>query len=58
MSGDVARKLINGVVVIGVRAADGEINAMTASWVTRACDDPPAVMVGLGKKSYTRELIE
>lgn len=46
-----------GVYIVTVKAGD-RINGMTAAWISRVSRNPPMVMVSIGHKSYTNELIE
>lgn len=46
-----------GVYIVTVKAGD-RINGMTAAWISRVSRNPPMVMVSIGHKSYTNELIK
>ncbi|MFH1933409.1 MAG: flavin reductase family protein [Pseudomonadota bacterium] len=46
-----------GLYIVTVKAGNG-INGMTAAWVSRVSRNPPMVMVSIGHKSYTNELIK
>jgi flavin reductase (DIM6/NTAB) family NADH-FMN oxidoreductase RutF len=51
------RQMPYGLYVVGVRA-DGELNAMTASWVTQCSFDPPLMLVAVRRPSRTYELVK
>ncbi len=46
-----------GLYIVTVKAGE-KINGMTAAWVCRVSRNPPMVMVSMGHKSYTNELIK
>jgi flavin reductase (DIM6/NTAB) family NADH-FMN oxidoreductase RutF len=55
---DEALKLLPApVAVIGVRRGD-ELGGMTAAWLTRVSHEPPLLLVAVGHRRYTRELLE
>ncbi len=49
-------RVLNGTFVVTTAANDGK-NGMTAAWVTRVSHAPPLILVSVGKKRYTHELI-
>lgn len=51
------RKIVNGVSIIGTKSK-GKINALTAAWVSRVSFDPPLIMVSIGEKRYTLDIIK
>ncbi len=51
------RGITLGVYIVTVKAGD-RINGMTAAWISRVSRTPPMVMVSIGHKSYTNELIK
>jgi flavin reductase (DIM6/NTAB) family NADH-FMN oxidoreductase RutF len=50
------RRIPYGLYIVGVHA-DGETNAMAASWVTQCSFDPPLIMVAVRKNTHTYHLI-
>lgn len=54
---DLLQNLINGVVIVTTMSGD-KINGMTCAWATQVAWEPPLVMVSIGNKSYTNELIK
>lgn len=46
-----------GLYIVTAKAGD-DINGMTAAWVSRVSRNPPMVMVSIGHKGYTNELIK
>jgi flavin reductase (DIM6/NTAB) family NADH-FMN oxidoreductase RutF len=51
------RQLPYGIYILGV-AADGEMNAMAASWVSQCSFEPPLLMVAVRKDTRTYDLIK
>ncbi|MCI0351743.1 MAG: flavin reductase family protein [Acidobacteriales bacterium] len=52
------RQIPYGLYVIGVRGkGDGEMNALTASWVTQCSFDPPLIMVAVRRPSRSYDLV-
>jgi len=51
------RGITLGLYIVTVKAGD-KINGMTAAWVSRVSRNPPMVMVSMGHKGYTNELIK
>jgi flavin reductase (DIM6/NTAB) family NADH-FMN oxidoreductase RutF len=59
MMHETLRQIPYGLYVLGVRGArDGEMNAITASWVTQCSFEPPLVMVAVRKPSRTYNLVK
>jgi flavin reductase (DIM6/NTAB) family NADH-FMN oxidoreductase RutF len=53
------RQVPYGLYVIGFRGKlDGEMNALTASWVTQCSFDPPLVLVAVRKPSRSYDLVK
>lgn len=57
MMHEALRRIPYGLYVVGVRA-NGDMNAMTASWVTQCSFDPPLIMVAVHKPSRTYNLVK
>lgn len=51
------RKIVHGVYVIGV-AAEGKLNAFTATWVTQVSFIPPLIVAGVRRDSLSYQMIE
>lgn len=51
------RKIPHGIFIVGV-AADGQLNAFTATWLTQASFTPPLVMLGVKKETLSYRMIE
>ena len=51
------RKIVHGVYVIGVKAADGAISAFTANWLSQASFKPPLVMLAVKTDSSSFPVI-
>jgi flavin reductase (DIM6/NTAB) family NADH-FMN oxidoreductase RutF len=49
--------IVQGLYILTVKEGE-KLNGMTAALVSRVCPDPPLVMVSIGKKNYTNELIK
>jgi flavin reductase (DIM6/NTAB) family NADH-FMN oxidoreductase RutF len=59
MMHETLRQIPYGLYVIGVRGkGNGDMNAMTASWVTQCSFDPPLVMVAMRKPSRSYDLVK
>lgn len=59
MMHEALRQLSYGLYVIGVRGnGDGDMNAMTASWVVQCSFDPPLVMVAIRKPSRSYDMVK
>lgn len=54
---EILRQIPYGLYVVGVRA-NGDMNAMTASWVTQCSFEPPLLMVAVHKPSLTYDLVK
>ncbi len=52
------RKIVHGVYVVGVKGADGKLNAYTATWVTQASFKPPLVAIGVNREALSYRMIE
>lgn len=57
MMHEILREIPYGLYVVGVRA-NGDMNAMAASWVTQCSFDPPLLMVAVHKPSRTYDLVK
>jgi flavin reductase (DIM6/NTAB) family NADH-FMN oxidoreductase RutF len=56
--GDALKALQYGLVVVGSRSADGELNGMTANWLTQVSFDPRVVAVAIQETAHTRQNID
>ncbi len=54
---EILRQIPYGLYVVGVRG-NGDLNAMTASWVTQCSFDPPLLLVAVRRPSRSYELIK
>jgi flavin reductase (DIM6/NTAB) family NADH-FMN oxidoreductase RutF len=57
MMHETLRQMPYGLYVVGVRA-DGEMNAMAASWVTQCSFEPPLLLVAVRKDSRSYDLVK
>jgi flavin reductase (DIM6/NTAB) family NADH-FMN oxidoreductase RutF len=53
---EILRQLPYGLYVVGVRG-NGDLNAMTASWVTQCSFEPPLLMVAVRRPSRSYEFL-
>jgi flavin reductase (DIM6/NTAB) family NADH-FMN oxidoreductase RutF len=51
------RRLPAPVAVLGA-ARDGELGGLTAAWVTRVSENPPLLLVAVGRQRHTWRLLE
>ncbi len=50
-------RLIPGPVTVVGAAAGGVLGGLTASWVTRVSQEPPQLLVAIGRERYTWQLL-
>jgi flavin reductase (DIM6/NTAB) family NADH-FMN oxidoreductase RutF len=50
-------RLIPGPVTVVGAAAAGVLGGLTASWVTRVSQEPPLLLVAIGRERYTWQLL-
>ena len=50
------RKIICGVYVVTVKKGE-TMNGITIAWAIRVSHDPPLIMISVGKRSYSHDLI-
>ena len=50
-------RLIPGPVAVVGAATAGVLGGLTASWVTRVSQEPPLLLVAIGRERYTWQLL-